>query len=644
MQIPTKGSLAETNFFEILKDSASSSLTGMVRVESGQTIKVVYLQQGNIAFASSNDKNDRLTEVLKRAGKLTPEQIEHAQQRLKPNVSLGKTLVELGYISAKDLLWGARTQVESILHQLLFWDHGSYQIMEGPLPKEIVSLNIPAQQIIYDGVLKTQDRNWVLQHIVSPQSVYALSQEYHHANTSYKFPVEAIVSRMNGKRTLEEIAQAAGADTFEVCKAVAALQILNLAQRQPDKPIQIPLLVAQEEAKEEEAEGMGMSPSLSAPTVSLGQMMQIPTVAELQQEEEMVEEVQTPSIDERVEEEEPLPEPAPTQMRVEKQEEEEQVGTVTIPKPQPLPPAPEPPADEPIFAFPDTATSREVREPQVPLEGMTLTAKKQKYPHGMDINWRALAMIMVIVAALAVGGLLFYNMYWQPRMLVNDTQPIPTPAKKTPQPPKPQGKEVTEPMVLTDSESGEPAEKTGQQKPANDLASKTKEPAVPPKPTTKNTATKTTEPAVQPKPTTQNTATKTTEPAVQPKPAQKTTEPAKTVETPKALTPREMLAKGQLDAAALAWKKELQQQRSKFTIQLEIACQGGTVMEAVQATSNSKDLYVVPLFFQGKSCYRVIYGVYATPAAGESARSSLPQLFLQGSSPAQIIAISKVLK
>ena len=135
MDLPLKGSLSESGFINLLLDGTESKLTGMVRLEMGPVIKVVYLQQGTVAFASSNEKTDRLTEVLKRAGKLTPEQIDHAQARLKPNVSLGKTLVELGYISPKDLLWGARMQVEGILHQLLFWDKGNYQVIEGPLPK-----------------------------------------------------------------------------------------------------------------------------------------------------------------------------------------------------------------------------------------------------------------------------------------------------------------------------------------------------------------------------------------------------------------------------------------------------------------------------------------------------------------------------
>ncbi len=170
MKFSAKGSLSDSKFIEILKDAAQSNLTGMIRLENGPIIKVVYFQKGTISFASSNEKIDRLTEVLKRAGKLTPEQVEDAQARLKPNVSLGKTLVELGYISAKDLLWGAREQVDGILHQLLFWNQGKYQLMEGTLPREIIHLNLPVASVIFTGIMKSQDRDWILQHIGSPEA------------------------------------------------------------------------------------------------------------------------------------------------------------------------------------------------------------------------------------------------------------------------------------------------------------------------------------------------------------------------------------------------------------------------------------------------------------------------------------------
>jgi septal ring-binding cell division protein DamX len=213
----------------------------MIRAENGPVIKVVYFHKGSIAFASSNEKCDRLTEVLKQAGKLTPEQVQDAQSRLKPNVSLGKTLVELGYISAKDLLWGARAQVDGILHHLLFWNQGKFQIQEGNLPREIIHLNLPVPNVIFEGIMKTQNRDWILQHIGSPEAIYAISTDFNEQAQQLKLPVSSISTQLNGRRSLHEIAQSSGIDSFELCKAVVALEYLDLARPIQDEPLQMQL-------------------------------------------------------------------------------------------------------------------------------------------------------------------------------------------------------------------------------------------------------------------------------------------------------------------------------------------------------------------------------------------------------------------
>jgi septal ring-binding cell division protein DamX len=272
MRIPKKGSLAVTNLIAILSECSETVLTGMVRVETGAAVKVVYLQQGTIAYASSNDRSDRLTEVLKRAGKLSQEQIDHAQERIKPGVSLGKTLVELGYLTSKELLWGARTQVEGIIHQLLFWKTGNYQILQGPLPKEIISLNASVHQVIFSGIMKSQDRRWVLERIGSPETVYTLSEEFHLKDANFRLPIETVASRINGKRSLNEIAHSGSLDAFEVCKTVAAMEILGMARPAKEKPHQMSLAV-EETVKATEKK-------------RLGEILQIPTVEQLQQEAE----------------------------------------------------------------------------------------------------------------------------------------------------------------------------------------------------------------------------------------------------------------------------------------------------------------------------------------------------------------------
>lgn len=104
-----------------------------------------------------------------------------------------------------------------------------------------------------------------------------------------------------------------------------------------------------------------------------------------------------------------------------------------------------------------------------------------------------------------------------------------------------------------------------------------------------------------------------------------------------------LLKGGNLPAAAAAWQKELEASRSKFTIQLEIACQAGTVQEAVGLVP-SANLLVIPLTYHGQSCYRILYGVFSNETSAETARGGLPSIFLKQEAPARVVAIGKILK
>lgn len=595
MGSPTKGTIKEISFISLLEEVSGSKLTGMLRVEKGPIIKVVYVQQGTIAFASSNEKSDRLTEVLKRAGKLTAEQIDDAQARLKPNVSLGKTLVELGYISPKDLLWGARAQVEGILHQLLFWNEGNYQVLEGPLPKEIVSLGLPISQVLYDGVQKTQDRDWVLEQIVSPQAVFELTADFHEKYALMKLPADPVVSKINGKRPLEDIAQNAGMDTFEVCKTVAALQLLRLVQRVQEQAVQMPEAIAPAE-EEESAPTVTLQAGQaeSAGGLSLGQMLQMPTVAELEAEPQ----------------------------------EETVDGTMISPPPQqPLPedePADSAPMDEEL---PGSAVEAEDSEEPVSFlenssvkemptgPGLSFDAgtSRHRYLQGprKKVNWRNLALLTGLFAVLVLGGLQIYSKMARANHLeevAKLTTPIKQPAPKHPVPvPHVAEPVTTQPVVKTEPAAGET----------------TKEPAK----------------ATQPPAKTAQPPAQTQKPPVSATPPKKP--PETTVQ--KTATPLQLLQGGNLAGAAAGWQKELARARSGYTIQLEIACQESTVQEATGLVDPSR-LIVVPISYHGQSCYRILYGSYATQSSAEAARSGLPSIFLKQEAPARVVAVSKLLQ
>ncbi|MCI0443584.1 DUF4388 domain-containing protein [bacterium] len=559
MELPTKGSLSEVSFIEILKDLSASSLTGMVRLETGPVIKVVYLQSGTIAFASSNEKSDRLTEVLKRAGKLTPEQIEHAQARIKPNVSLGKTLVELGYISPKDLLWGARMQVEGILYQLLFWEKGSYQVLEGPLPKEIVSLGLTAPQIIYNGILQTRDRDWILRHIGSPEAIYAKIPDFEQKYAEYHLGAEQISDNIDGAHSLEEIAQSIGIDTFEVCKTVAALQVLELARPQPFKPTQMPLSVSETQ----ETQNVDVDSTETAEEdVSLGQVMHVPTVEELSDQ--------------------PAEEPYIAQSYTEPVEEQ-------------------PDLDEII------SSAEEEQTKFSPFRQLNETEKADEETYDSEFEeaveeqrgWNKGIILVALLGILSAAGSFYYVGKYP------NTTKAATPNVVAKVPVTKKGvTEGTKPPVATTTNNN-----SGTQTPTpNHVKSGTQTST----PAQINSGTQTPTPAPV-KPSVQN-------------------------------SPIDLALNGKVSEAAGLWKRELSKQRNRLTIQLEIACQNSTVLEALNLFSKTDPLYVVPLSFRGQPCYRVLYGIYDNEDQAKTKLSAMPSEFTQQPSPPKVIPISKALQ
>ncbi len=531
MRLPTKGSLAETNLITILNECAESGITGMVRAESGSAIKVVYLQNGTIAYASSNDRSDRLTEVLKRAGKLTIDQIDHAQERVKPGVSLGKTLVELGFLTSKELFWGAKMQVEGIVHQLLFWKEGTYQIIQGPLPKEIVSLNISVHQIIFSGITKSSDRRWVLEQIGSPEAVYGLSEEFHLKNANYRLPIETIASRINGKRTLNEIAQAVGSDAFEVCKTIAAMETLGMAKRIKEKPVQIPLMVedsakaAPVEADEHSQDAPEIQGKLDAPIqdISLGEILKIPTVEQLQQESR-----EGFADLEAVEQETSAPTPGELVQRTEADKHQEEQDLVT-----------EPMMDSNHLIFVPE------RIPERRMKGI------------LGIGTYRLTVIIATTILLAVAFLWFLS------------------------------------YLLGDDDKAVGSKSLNQNPAANSVSKAT------------------------------NNAT---------------------LKEVASVSPRKLAESGQLPEAALIWKSLLMGEKAKYTLQLILACQERTVLDTMHALGNSESLMIVQADFKGQTCYRMIYGTYASEADAILARTALPESFVKRRIQAQVVPIVRILQ
>jgi septal ring-binding cell division protein DamX len=149
-----------------------------------------------------------------------------------------------------------------------------------------------------------------------------------------------------------------------------------------------------------------------------------------------------------------------------------------------------------------------------------------------------------------------------------------------------------------------------------------------------------------PAPSTLRSATATTLPAVRPTAPTPPppTAPAATRPGPVDLgTARTLMRQGRLDEAARGFEGNVRRAPAgTFSVQLLVACSAETVQKAVTAV-DSPELYIVPVQYQGRDCYRMCWGLYPSGNRAQSAVRGLPDYFRVGGAKPRVMATAELL-
>lgn len=152
MALTISGNIQDTPLPDVLEGLRAMKATGTLVVRAGTVQRSLFLEEGRIVFAASNDTNDRLGEVMVRVGKLTRQNLETALQISKRAAGfkkLGAILVENGFVTPKDLFAGLKLQVKEIIYGIFVLEEGAYRF-EPNLPPDIIPLQINIQELIQE--------------------------------------------------------------------------------------------------------------------------------------------------------------------------------------------------------------------------------------------------------------------------------------------------------------------------------------------------------------------------------------------------------------------------------------------------------------------------------------------------------------
>ncbi len=504
--------------------------------------RTVYMEAGDIVFATSTDPLDRLTHLLVERGKITQAQLDYAMANLNPAMSIGKNLIEMGFITQRDLLAVAKGQVERVVCTCLAATSEVPAFEARELDARTVRLPFDTPAMLLAGVLDLHDRELMLEEL-GPLNQVVVLETRRLQDLTLPADLAKLPGLLDGTRTLLELSREASVEPFRLGAFILFLREMGWARLHELPPLDRSAL----ERALEPAETT-ISPTLPEPESAPEPLMAEETPPSPYSTQEV-----SPPVPEK------LPSLGP--------EDELEEPLLTVPEPLPTP--------EPALPIQHEA---EVDRDDPPAEAPEPEAEATPPTRP---SW-----LLPLLLVLLVGLGLWAGFRWTRRFKA----------------------------------SVAPAPKA--------------EPAPAPKPAAPAPTPEAAVPAPAPVPG--------TEPKAAPEPSKVVPEPAKPTPPPVAAGPAskaqrlQTIVQGNWKQAVAEGAAQRELLQSRWTLRLEIACQGATVQQAAELLNKQDpDLFIVPMVLRdGKTCYQIFLGSYGSEAAAKAAAQSLPAPFLvEGNRP-----------
>ena len=146
------GSLACSSVIEIAELLSSASETGALQVFDPRGHRTLYFERGEYVGGQSNHKSDRLGKVLWRTGAIALDQLMIAEANITKEKRLGRMLVEMGYMRAKDLRSALWRQARSIFFAASIEPEGTFVFLRGSKNRNAIRYGVQTSDLLDDAV------------------------------------------------------------------------------------------------------------------------------------------------------------------------------------------------------------------------------------------------------------------------------------------------------------------------------------------------------------------------------------------------------------------------------------------------------------------------------------------------------------
>ncbi|HKQ59676.1 MAG TPA: DUF4388 domain-containing protein, partial [Candidatus Polarisedimenticolaceae bacterium] len=231
--MPLLGTLRTMSLPDLLQWLGNSSKTGTLAVERNKIRKCIVMDEGKIVGCSSDDPPERLGQYLLSQGRISEEQLRGALLRQeRTRKYLGSILVELGFLTAEDLMAHLESKAEETIYSLFEWDDAIFRFREeldGEVHTFPVSLRV--EDVLLRG-LRRYDEVQRIREVFDDQGIVL-------ARTGRTPPAEILGSKVgrriyeaiDGERTVADVLLHVHGSEYLVTKLLFELHRNGLVQK-----------------------------------------------------------------------------------------------------------------------------------------------------------------------------------------------------------------------------------------------------------------------------------------------------------------------------------------------------------------------------------------------------------------------------
>jgi len=204
-----RGKIEPLALIDVLAYVARLDESGILNVSNEGVEKSVIVHKGNIVFARSNQKADRLGDMLLNRGDITQAEYDSASVLIRQRgYRHGRSLVEIGAITPR-LLWRAiQEQIRMIVYSVIPWHSGSFEFVHQELKqKEQITLELPIMELLTDVIRHYDDRQIFKRKFLNTDVVLVRNEKAKAAGDILEPYEEYVLNRVDGNRDIEEICE-----------------------------------------------------------------------------------------------------------------------------------------------------------------------------------------------------------------------------------------------------------------------------------------------------------------------------------------------------------------------------------------------------------------------------------------------------